>query len=189
MRYAEINQMFTYVVTDYLIDGWTINTTTMSGSQGEVAKVDFTDGKRIARVALEKKYDSEMCVDYYAITASVTNDDCNVVPNKMRSNTLWNRDLVEVSVQRFYRASIMSDVDWFVSREEALENNSKWRDRQLQKLHAMQDKDITFKAAGIVLGYVRRQKGCKTAKKNDIKVSKSSGHYVIRYKAHKWVLR
>lgn len=189
MRYKNINAEYTEEVSKFIQNGWTINTTTMSGSQGEVAKVDFTDGKRIARVALEKKCDSEMCVDYYAITASVTNDDCNVVPNKMRSNTLWNRDLVEVSVQRFYRASIMSDVDWFVSREEALENNGKWRDRQLQKLHAMRDKDIPLKAAGIVLGYVRRQKGCKTAKKSDIKVRKSSGHYVICYKTHKWVLR
>ena len=189
MRYENINAEYTEEVSKFIQNGWTINTTTMSGSQGEVAKVDFTDGKRIARVALEKKYDSEMCVDYYAITTSVTNDDCKVVPNKMYSNTIWDKDMTEVSVQRFYRASVMYNVDWFVSHEEALENNEKWTERQCQKFHAMQDKDITPKAAGIVLGYVRRQKGCKTAKKNDIKVSKSSGHYVICYKTHKWVLR
>ena len=50
MKYIDINQKFTAKVAEYIAKGYTINTATMSGSQGEVAHVDLTDGKQVVRV-------------------------------------------------------------------------------------------------------------------------------------------
>lgn len=52
MKYIDINQKFTAKVAEYIAKGYTINTATMSGSQGEVAHVDLTDGKQVVRVLL-----------------------------------------------------------------------------------------------------------------------------------------
>ena len=60
MKYIDINQKFTAKVAEYIAKGYTINTATMSGSQGEVAHVDLTDGKQVVRVLLDSftEYDS-----------------------------------------------------------------------------------------------------------------------------------
>lgn len=50
MKYIDINQKFTAKVAEYIAKGYTINIATMSGSQGEVAHVDLTDGKQVVRV-------------------------------------------------------------------------------------------------------------------------------------------
>ena len=60
MKYIDINQKFTAKVAEYIAKGYTINAATMSGSQGEVAHVDLTDGKQVVRVLLDSftEYDS-----------------------------------------------------------------------------------------------------------------------------------
>lgn len=60
MKYIDINQKFTAKVAEYIAKGYTINTATMSGSQGEVAHVDLTDGNQVVRVLLDSftEYDS-----------------------------------------------------------------------------------------------------------------------------------
>ena len=45
MKYIDINQRFTAKVAEYIAKGYTINTATMSGSQGEVAHVDLARGR------------------------------------------------------------------------------------------------------------------------------------------------
>ena len=52
MTYADINKMFTAEVSKYLARGYHFNTASMSGSQGETAKVDLTNGTEIIRVLL-----------------------------------------------------------------------------------------------------------------------------------------
>ena len=50
MKFADINKRYTEIVNEYIAKGYTINTATMSGSQGEIAKIDFTDGTEIIRI-------------------------------------------------------------------------------------------------------------------------------------------
>ena len=52
MTYADINKMFTAEASKYLARGYHFNTASMSGSQGETAKVDLTNGTEIIRVLL-----------------------------------------------------------------------------------------------------------------------------------------
>lgn len=187
MKYADINRAYTEMVTKCINMGWTINTASMRGTQGEVAKVDFTDGKQIARAMLEKRYDSELSVDYYCISLAFSGKNSRVMPNVMYSNTLWNGDLEVLEETRFYRASIMSDVDWFVSRDIAIQNRDKWCSRI--KGRVGRGEDISQKAVPVVLGFVRRHKGCKTAKAKDIRVLREERGFVIYYKDHVWQLQ
>lgn len=61
MKYIDINQRFTAKVAEYIAKGYTINTATMSGSQGEVAHVDLTDGKQVVRVLLAVYRVRQLC--------------------------------------------------------------------------------------------------------------------------------
>ena len=53
MKYIDINRKFTETVSSYIAQGYIINTASMSGSQGEIAHIDLTDGKQIVRVLLD----------------------------------------------------------------------------------------------------------------------------------------
>ena len=54
MKYADINRRFTEIVAEWLAKGYSINTASMSGSQGETAKIDLTDGKEIVRILVDR---------------------------------------------------------------------------------------------------------------------------------------
>ena len=50
MKYADINKRYTETVSEYLARGYTINTRTMTGSQGDYAHIDLTDGTEVVRI-------------------------------------------------------------------------------------------------------------------------------------------
>lgn len=52
MKHTEIEAIFTAKVAEFISNGYTINATTMAGSQGEIAKIDFRKGNEIIRVML-----------------------------------------------------------------------------------------------------------------------------------------
>lgn len=94
MKYIDINQKFTAKVAEYIAKGYTINTATMSGSQGEVAHVDLTDGKQVVRVLLDSftEYDSFNSLSGLEIVVGTPAD--KVVPyDTARYNTIWNNRL------------------------------------------------------------------------------------------------
>lgn len=60
MKYIDINKRFTEIVSEYIAAGYTLNTASMNGSEGEISKVDLTDGKEILRVLVRRFDDREM---------------------------------------------------------------------------------------------------------------------------------
>lgn len=52
MTYEDINNRFTEIVAEYIAKGYTFNTSSMGGSQGEIANIDLTNGKEIIRVVV-----------------------------------------------------------------------------------------------------------------------------------------
>ena len=52
MKKSEIMKIFTAKVAEMMAQGMWINGETMSGTQGEICKVDLTDGQRLVRVLL-----------------------------------------------------------------------------------------------------------------------------------------
>lgn len=53
MKFESINLRYTEVIAEWLAKGYTINFATMSGHQGEISKIDLTDGKEIIRIMLD----------------------------------------------------------------------------------------------------------------------------------------
>lgn len=49
---TEINKLFTERVNEYIIQGYWFNLESLGGQQGEVSKVDLTNGKEVIRVLL-----------------------------------------------------------------------------------------------------------------------------------------
>ena len=52
MKSAEINAIYAAKAAEYLAAGYTINTNSMNGSQGEIAKIDFRKGDEVIRLML-----------------------------------------------------------------------------------------------------------------------------------------
>ena len=55
MKSTEINAIYAAKVAEFLSAGYTINTNSMNGSQGEIAKIDFRKGYEVIRVLLHSE--------------------------------------------------------------------------------------------------------------------------------------
>ena len=104
MTRAEINTAFTSKVAEYLAKGYTFNTNTMNGSQGEITKVDLTDGTEIVRVLLDSLSDYDTWDGgLEIIVGRVT--DTKIHPHEVGgvSSTIWNNRLEILETERFYK--------------------------------------------------------------------------------------
>ena len=179
MKYAEIDRKFTAEVAGYIERGWIINSSTMSGSQGEIAKVDLTDGNLIVRILLEK-FSIEL-QDGYRLTVGVVKPGSN--------RTIWNNQLEILSQESFYRANELFYGDWFVSEEEAKANSMKCVDRLCNR-YISPTKTLPEKYSKIALKFVRRHPKCKHAKLSDVSVIKGmcGAPFTVFYGGHSWKL-
>lgn len=203
MKFAEVNVRFTNKVAEYIAKGYVINTATMNGSQGEIGKVDLTNGKEIIRVNLEKVHGCEDGVeelngrafwyDGFKLTVGRATDDLE--PNVADTwQTLW-KNRVEVIFEEIYYI-VGRNCNYLVGREEAIEAQKKMIERYERKAMGNQNvtEDITEVAAPIVLSFVRRQPKCSRVKLDVIKVARNRDaktgkvSYLIRTKNHSWTL-
>ena len=186
MRYSDINKMFTDKVGEYIANGYSFNTGTMSGSQGEVAKADMTDGKEIVRVALKK-----ICTrghDGYELSVGRAVKDTDKINAGGTYSIIWNSDLEVISSEKYYHADYLSNwADWFVSYKEACENAMLAMGR-MRFMIDDDDEELPDKAKDIALKYVRRQPGCSRARRESVNVRKVNGHYHIYYRNKDWRL-
>lgn len=106
MKYADINKRYTEIASEYMTAGYTLNTATMTGSQGEIASIDLTDGKEIIRVLVTSFHDWEgqNIYDGVDIIVGRASEGDRVTPNGEReSATLWNNHLEVLRQERFYK--------------------------------------------------------------------------------------
>ena len=133
MLYTEINKKFTEAVAAYLTKGYMINTTTMSGSQGERARVDLTDGTEIITVFLRRFSNWEdITLEGWEIVVARAGKQDALTPNNADDNrTLWLGHVEELSVERFYKIGRRDG--WFGAKEEATAAAQKRNDRWLAR--------------------------------------------------------
>ena len=167
MTYQNINRRFSEIVSDYLQKGYYFNTSTMEGSQGEVASVDLTDGKEIIRI-LSKNFHEYSDGRYYldGIRILTGRAPGSITPNSSRGGTIWNNDLEILREEKFYRIS-RSNGGFYGTMEEAVAAYDLHFTRCCQKY--VDEKILLPDAARqIALRWVRKQPMLKSARLRDI---------------------
>lgn len=178
MKRAELNIIFTAKVNEYLAKGYTFNTETMAGSQGEIAKVDLTNGEEIIRVIMERKHSWELGESFTITVGRATEVEPGI------GDTIWNNKLEVLDQEIFHQAAYGSD--YLITREEAEKNANKRKARVERRTHNTNEEVITDKAhIKALIPYIQHLKGCKSVKaRHLIEVSKrflanGTCHYTI----------
>jgi hypothetical protein len=183
MRYADINKRYTEIVAEYIGNGYTINTATMSGSQGETAKIDLTNGTEIIRIMIDTFSDWMNFLEGAEIIVGKVVDE-DVTPHSDSGwDTIWNNRLEVLRTERFYKlGEDRRHGTFYGSEAEAKTVADLRRSRYSLRESTRKTENITDKAMGIAKRIIRREFGVKRISEADITVSKYNGAYTIGYK-------
>lgn len=190
MKYADINKRFTETVAEYMAKGYTINTATMGGSQGETAKIDLTNGTEIIRIRVESFYEivDDYCnIEGDEIIVGKVMDD--VKPNdNIYGRTVWNNRLEIISRERFY--IIDKEGDFYGTKEEATKvckiRTERWYRRRSAKVEFVPSEKIIDLAVKIA----REKMGYRRVNRADVKVTKNpkTNQYTVGYNRNYYTL-
>jgi len=117
MKYADINALFTQKVAEYIGKGYVINSTTMAGHQGEIAKVDLRNDHEIIRIWFGTAYRNFR--DGLTVMVGRTTDERLMQPmTSRRSDTLWTDNLEVIEERTFWQMQKgYREVDFYVEGE------------------------------------------------------------------------
>lgn len=193
MNRKEINAAFTRKVNEYLTKGYVLNTNTMNGSQGEIAKVDLTDGTEIVRVLLDSLTDYDTWDGGLEILVGRVTDT-KIRPHEAGSvsSTIWNNRLEILETDRFYKlGSDRRNGIFYGTKAEAEKAAAIKRERYIANRTGGVTENITDKAREIAKRVIRRELGVKRIYENDIKVyrNKNDGTHAVEYRGKKYILK
>ena len=183
MKYADINKRYTEIVAEYIGKGYTINTISMSGSQGETAKVDLTDGTEIIRVLVATFSDSKANVEGVEIIIGRVVDKFIKPHNHSGWDTIWNNRLDIITSERFYKiGEDRLHGTFYGSMIEAKTVSVIRRSRYFARESTRRTENVTDKAMEIAKRIIRREFGFKRICEADVTVSKYNGVYTVGYR-------
>ena len=174
MKKQAIREAFTQKVSELLAQGYTLFPDTMSGHQGEIAKVDLSNGSEILRVLLtcDRRYDRDedgYWGDTVVLTVGKASADTRIYPG-WSDGTIWNN-----------RLEVRSQIEWADVGDSWKRRGGEWYTtleeggRIMKVRHARyqaQDRPIreelgeAYKSAA--LGWLRRQPRMKSCRLEDI---------------------
>lgn len=173
MKHTDIEAIMSAKVAEYIEKGYILSTTTMSGHQGEVAKVDVKKGNEIIRILLtsESSWDDEGIIQKTTLVVGRAQDKVRSSrPFDTMATTIWNNrlDIIEETV--WY--SMDSSADYFSEdKAEILAQHEKHMERYRIRtaLDGMKVAKLTSEAAmQIALRFIHRQPKCSRIKMIDI---------------------
>lgn len=191
-KFADINRRFTEVVSDFLANGYTMNLETMAGSQGEVGKVDLTDGKKVIRVLLDDFRESgDLSIEGLQITVGEAE---GIAPNTGREHdTIWNKDLKVIHTEFFYLVGEnRRSGKVYGSREWAKAAADLRLKRYIARTNTRRTENIIKKypqALDVAKRIIRREFGVKRIQEDDACLCKCDGAYVVSYHGKVYRLR
>ena len=190
MKYIDIDKRFSEIVTEYLNKGYTFNTAALNGSQGEIAKIDLTNGVEIIRVYIDtfNDYSSGYKEGIEIIVGRSTD---NVKPHEYSGwDTIWQNRLEVLSCERFYKIgrNRSGHCDYYGTEEEAKAAAQKRHDRYMSRNAGSSVKDFTDKALEIAKKVICREFGIKRINASKIGVYKHSGKYIVAYNSKVYTL-
>lgn len=178
MKFEQINKRFTEKVSELLAQGYTINTATMAGSQGEIAKVDLTKDGEIIRVLLGTfgRACEQIGEHFYntdGVELIVGRAAEEITPNSYDTwQTIWNNRIEIISREEYIEIGRSRNHKWYGTRDEAIAQQDKARVRY-DSCHIKMEIDLPDEAKAIALPYIKRQPHCRSVKLSEIeRVSK-----------------
>ena len=187
MKYADINRRFTEIVAEWLTKGYTINTATMNGSQGENAKLDLTDGKKIVRILVARFSEHAANVEGIEIVAGEATD-AKVIPNGSDNwATIWNNNLKVLQRERFFKMgeNQFGDVQYGTEVEAKAAAELRFK-RYIAKKITRKHEITSDKAVDIAKRIIRREFGVKRIIEADVSVFKRNDadgtNYYVSYR-------
>lgn len=186
MKYADINKRYTEIISEYMAAGYTLNSSTMTGSQGETASIDLTDGKEIIRVLVSWFNDwgdnaSFEGVDIIAGRADLSE---RITPNNDSTwGTIWNDRLQVLRKERFYQVGESRQGNKFYGTQKEAEAAYLLRfQRYKSKREVKAQAAPTEKMQEVARRVVREKLGVKRVDSADVKIARNSdGKYVVWY--------
>ena len=181
IKMEDINKTYTEIIGEYISRGYWIYTKTMAGHQGEISKIDLTNGKHIIRVRIDKKYHSRieglenlwLGIDVLRIVV--------VEYDNFRTETLWNNDGTTINEFNWYQVG-RKNIAYVDNLEEYVDIANKTLNRfELKPIdYGNHGRKMRYNADTIIK-IVNGRKGFKSCKKKDIKsVERYKNGYYIR---------
>lgn len=183
MKFIDINKRYTELVAEYIGEGYSINAASMGGSQGEISKVDLTDGKRILRVLVQNFSDWSKKLEGVEIIVGFSTD--NVFPNSSNtfSQTIWNERLEVVKTERFHELGVNRYNERFYGTEQEAHTAAKLRlKRYKEKASVNAPKKLSEKSMEIAKRVIRKKLGVSRIYEADVRITKRNGAYVVGYR-------
>lgn len=174
MNQNDINRLFTEKVTELIAQGFQINPATMSGSQGEFAKVDLRKGSEIIRVILTSQSNYRDGLDYLSLIVGRCSDQIRLDCFDSIGNTIWNNNLEVISEIKFARVANNYFTDMETGKEIQEKRYVRWKNKRGVERRILPE---AFKSAA--LEYVRRQPRMKTCKLSEVES-------VTRFNCTRW---
>lgn len=188
-----IRTAFTEKVNEYLAKGMQFNLWSMSGSQGEKAKVDLTDGTHIYRIRLdrdvewfeeEKLYDSFDTVVLIVERFVVEERDVGNIFNDF--HTLWNGNGEIVESFKWYRIGRRDGNVYTDNREDMLEivvlRNERRMARRAPRLRDLSIGELDSERRVAIRNIARKHRGYGRTRRDEI-----ARVFVDNYNGHKKV--
>lgn len=155
MNKDDISRIYTSKIAELLSAGYQINPWTMSGSQGEIAKVDLTNGSEIIRVLIETSYE-------FPIGEIVTITIGRVV--EQGGLTIWNHRLEVCSQIKFAQIA----EDYYTTYDEGVKIEEK-RAQRFARCENLPSPDLSDAYKMIALRWIQRKPRMKSCQLKDIK--------------------
>ena len=195
MTIQDINKFFTSCLRVYLLAGYTINAGTMSGTQGELAKVDLTDGKEIVRAYIGKfhEYDKENISKSYdgleIVVGRLKEKDIREYMKEFGCPTIWNKELEVITRYRAYSVGMCwaQGRAWYsVNRDDVDRAREKRTGRFMWAGFGESGYrlNLTPQMVERLKDKARKEFGVKKVSGDCITVYKDTTGYVMEYKEH-----
>ena len=159
MTKNDIRSIYTQKVTELLAQGYQIHPETMSGSQGEMAHIDLTNGSEILRVLIETHGGYG---DSYGDLLTIRVGRCTE-PITSHWHIIWNNKLETLSEIKLAKIS----ETFYTTPEEGMQMAElrwkRWCDRKCNDRKELGD---AYKS--VALRWLRRQPRMKTCRLEDI---------------------
>lgn len=155
MNKDDISRIYTSKIAELLSAGYQINPWTMSGSQGEIAKVDLTNGSETIRALIETSRE-------FPIGEIVTITIGRVIERYGR-DIIWNRRLEVRSQIKFTQVA----EDYYTTYDEGVKIGEK-RAQRFARCANWPSPDLSDAYKMIALRWIQRNTHMKSCKFKDI---------------------